>query len=294
MELKDRRIQIVIWTNHYFNWNEGGTLVLFYLCKFINDLNHPIFYSKLYLPYEQQKIYPFSNIYYVSDEHEIDDNTIVIYPEDVRDNPLLCKNVIRWLLQSTIKLISTWKDTDLIYVWDTCQTEFKNKTEKMLVIPYCNPIFKKKNNNERTKTCYLIKKGVYFHDTLNFFHPTDSILINSWDSLEYKSDIFNQCKYFYCYDPLCMYSIYAVLCGCITILYPTKNKTKEEYFKEGYLERNNKIYNYGIAYGNSEEEIKIATDTLAEGESMHKELFESYKDTVYDLIKDLEIYFKEH
>ena len=48
MELKDRRIQIVIWTNNHFNWNEGGTLVLFYLCKFINDLNHPIFYSKMY------------------------------------------------------------------------------------------------------------------------------------------------------------------------------------------------------------------------------------------------------
>ena len=182
MELKDRRIQIVIWTNHPFSWNEGGTLVLFYLCKFINDLNHPIFYSKLYLPYEQQKIYPFSNIYYIYDEHEIDDNTIVIYPEDVCDNPLICKNVIRWLLQSTIKLISTWKDTDLIYIWDTCQTEFKNKTEKMLAIPYFNPIFKKKNNNERTKTCYLIKKGIYLHDTLNFFHPIDSILINNWDN----------------------------------------------------------------------------------------------------------------
>ena len=77
MELKDRRIQIVIWTNHPFSWNEGGTLVLFYLCKFINDLNHPIFYSKLYLPYEQQKIYPFSNIYYIYDEHEIDDDAFI-------------------------------------------------------------------------------------------------------------------------------------------------------------------------------------------------------------------------
>jgi hypothetical protein len=294
MELKDRKIQIVIWTNHSFSWNEGGTLVLFYLCKCINDLNHPIFYSKLYLPYEQQKIYPFSNIYYIYDEHEIDDNTIIIYPEDVCDNPLICKNVIRWLLQSTIKLITSWKDTDLIYIWDTCQTEFKNKTEKMLAIPYFNPIFKKKNNNERTKTCYLIKKGVYLHDKLIFLHPQDSILINNWDNLEYISNIFNECKYFYCYDPLCMYSIYAVSCGCITILYPKKNKTKYEYFKEGFLNKNNKIYNYGVAYGDSEEEIKFATDTLEEGEFMYKELCESYKDTLYDFIKDLEVYFKEH
>ena len=91
-----------------------------------------------------------------------------------------------------------------------------------------------------------------------------------------------------------MYSIYAVSCGCITILYPKKNKTKYEYFKEGFLNKNNKIYNYGVAYGNSEEEIKIATDTLAEGEFMYKELFESYKDTVYDFLKDLEVYFKEN
>ena len=91
-----------------------------------------------------------------------------------------------------------------------------------------------------------------------------------------------------------MYSMYAVLCGCITILYPTENKTKEEYFKVSFYDRNNKIYNYGIAYGNSEEEIKFATDTLAEGEFRYKELFELHKDTVYDFIKDLEIYFKEN
>jgi hypothetical protein len=69
---------------------------------------------------------------------------------------------------------------------------------------------------------------------------------------------------------------------------------KNEYYKSYVLYFNNKIYNYGIAYGNSEEEIKFATDTLAEGEFMYKELFESYKNTVYDLIKDLEIYFKEN
>jgi hypothetical protein len=69
---------------------------------------------------------------------------------------------------------------------------------------------------------------------------------------------------------------------------------KDEYYKSQPLYFNNKIYNYGIAYGNSEEEIKFATDTLAEAESMHKELFESYKDTVYDFLKDLEVYFKEN
>ena len=289
MELKDRKIQIVIWTNHPFSWNEGGTLVLFYLCKCINDLNHTIFYSKLYLPYGQQKVYPFSNIHYVFDEHEIDDNTIVIYPEDVIDNPLICKNVIRWLLQSTIKLITRWKNTDLIYNWSNYTN---NKTDKILSNPYFSKIFKNNNKTERIKTCYVIKKGYQYHGHITFFHPNDSIFIDYKASHQEICDIFNECKYFYCYDPNSMFAIYAVICGCITILYPTKDKTKEEYFKISF--HNNKIYNYGIAYGNSEEEIKFATDTLAEGEFAYRELFESYKDTIYDFLKDLEIYFKEN
>ena len=91
-----------------------------------------------------------------------------------------------------------------------------------------------------------------------------------------------------------MFIIYAPICGCITIIYPRSNMLKDEYYKSQYLYFNNKIYNYGIAYGNSEEEIKFATDTLAEGEFAYKEYFESCKDTVYDFIKDLEVYFKEN
>jgi hypothetical protein len=113
-------------------------------------------------------------------------------------------------------------------------------------------------------------------------------------TIEEIAKIFNECKYFYCYDPNCVYALYAVACGCITILYSYKDISKDEYFKSRFYYRNNKVYNYGIAYGNSEEEIKFATDTLAEGEFEYKELFESYKDTVYDFLKDLEVYFKEN
>ena len=66
-----------------------------------------------------------------------------------------------------------------------------------------------------------------------------------------------------------------------------------QYNKDGEIKRNNKIYNYGMAYGNSEEEIKFATDTLAEGEFAYKELFKSYEDTVVDFLNDLKIFFKE-
>ena len=288
IDLKDRRIKIIIWA-YPLDWKWGGIVVLHHLCQNINDINHPNFYSKLYLA-DGKPSETFRNTYYTDKNEIIDDNTIVIYATYINGNPLNCNHVVRWHLQYTPEFITEFKDTDLIYNW---QNYTNNKTEKILSNPYFTKIFKNNNKKERTKTCYIIKKGYQYHGNITSIHPIDSIFIYYDSSHQEICNIFNECKYFYCYDPNSMFAIYAVICGCITILYPTKNKTKEEYFKVNFYNRNNKIYNYGIAYGNSEEEIKFATDTLAEGEFMYKELFESCKDTVYDFLKDLEIYFKE-
>ena len=305
IDLKDRRIKIIIWSLQN-DYKHGGWVVTYYLCNFINNLNHPNFYSKIYLLNELTPLCTFENVLHTDKYEIINEDTFVIYPEFAYGNPLNCKNVLRWILMPFFDFLPTWKETDLIYIYDNFKTSFKysigvefsnflkNKTEKMLTIPYYNKIFKNNNKKERIKTCYIIRKGYELHGNIHFFHNSDSILIENSLNLEEIMKIFNECKYFYCYDPICMYSIYAVACGCITILYPSKNKTKEEYFKSEIYCRNNKIHNYGIAYGNSEEEIKIATDTLAEGEFRYKELFESYKDTVYDFLKDLEVYFKEN
>jgi nucleoside-diphosphate-sugar epimerase len=302
IDLKDRRIKIIIWSCGN-DWKCGGWVVLHYLSQFINDLNHPNFYSKIFL-INGKPCNTFKTLYtppLYSNEYEIiDDNTFIIYPELVEEDFFNCKHVMRWIQLPRLNYSSQWKNTDLIYRWEKYITEFLNKTEKIFIFPYFDKAFRNNNKKERTKTCYLIRKGNFLHRDINFFHPSDSILIDNSDyynnalSPSQISDIFNECKYFYCYDPYCMYSIYAVICGCIAILYPPKDKKKEEYFKGGFVERNNRIYNYGVAYGNSEEEIKFATDTLAEGEFMYKELFESHKDTVYDFLKDLEIYFKEN
>jgi len=290
IDLKDRRIKIIIDTLPV-DWNCGGYVVMNYLCQNINDLNHPNFYSKIYIPDGSKPIYTFPNTFYTDTDEIFDDNTIIVYSEFVDGNPLNCKHVIRWLLQYIYNYSSNWKNTDLIYNWSNYTN---NKTEKILSNTYFSKIFKNNNKTERIKTCYVIKKGYQYHGHITFFHPNDSIFIDYKASHQEICDIFNECKYFYCYDPNSMFAIYAVICGCITILYPTKDKTKEEYFKISFYNRNNKIYNYGIAYGNSEEEIKFATDTLEEGEFMYKELFESYKNSVYDFLKDLEIYFKEN
>jgi nucleoside-diphosphate-sugar epimerase len=286
VNLKNRRIHIIIWCDWPFRYTMGGVLASFHLCECINNLNHKNFYSSMYLPNKPENINSFPHVDYINDDKiNPDDNTLVIYPESVSGNPLSGKHVVRWIMGRSLRFLPTWKNTDLIYFWE-------HKVKKTLQIPYFNTIFENNNKKERTKTCYIIYKGAYMHDNINFYHPNDSILIYPELGLEEISNIFNKCKYFYCYDPMTAYMPYAVSCGCITILYPEKDKTKEEYFEESYLRRNNKVYNYGIAYGNSEEQIKFATDTLEEGEFMYKELFKLLqKESLFDFLKDLEVYF---
>ena len=293
IDLKDRRIKILV---HCFElrWYWGAAVAQHNLAKIIKDLNHPNFYVKLYSEYVPKYNNIFCNDFLDKDDI-IDNDTIVLYCEFQRGDPLNCKHVVRYICNTDndeLFIKSNWKNTDLIYFFE----KPINKTYKQLCFLFYNNSFYKYNKEERIKTCYIIKKGFRYNKNINFFHPNDSILINDDHcmTIEEIAKIFNECKYFYCYDPNCAYASYAVACGCITIIYPIENISKEEFFKSRFYNRNNKIHNYGIAYGNSEEEIKFATDTLAEGEFMYKELFESYKDTVYDFLKDLEVYFKEN
>ena len=61
---------------------------------------------------------------------------------------------------------------------------------------------------------------------------TCSICLDNIHSLKEKCDIFNKCKYFYCYDPNTAYMIFAVSCGCITILHPVENVSKKTYLRK--------------------------------------------------------------
>lgn len=61
-------------------------------------------------------------------------------------------------------------------------------------------------------------------------------------------DIFNKCKYFYCYDLKTFLFIGAILCNCKVILIPDK-RTKNEYIKDSIF-RNfvdiSKFFAWGI------------------------------------------------
>jgi hypothetical protein len=232
---------------------------------------------------------------------EINDNTIVIYPEVISGNPLNCKKVVRWILlalgiEMPINHYESWGLTslknglssdgsyNLIYQWESIQNNIPQ-----LAVPWFNPIFKNKNN-VRTKTCYLIKKGILIHKSIKYIHEGNSICIDNM-SISEKCNIFNQCKRFYCYDPNTAYMIFAVSCGCPVIMYPLENVSKDNYFKNKIFNKDNKIYNAGIAYGNSFREITYAEKTLEEGINMYVDLFNEYKKTTIPFLEEIKKLF---
>jgi hypothetical protein len=290
-QLINDKIKIIIYSLP-FNIKCGGIVILHYLAKLINNMINAKFYVKFFLINNLKYKNYFCNDFASIDE--INDKTIVIYPEIVFGNPLNSKHVVRWILlalgiEMPIDHHKNWDKNDLIYYWENKEKAPINS--KQLICPWLNPLFKN-YNKLRTKTCYLIKKGRLLHKNINFIHPKNSINIKNM-SLNDICNIFNESIYFYCYDLNTAFIIFSVICGCITVLYPLENMTKENYFSNSIMKNNNgtKIYSKGIAWGISNEEIIYAKNTLNEAPGEILELYESYKHHINYFLKDLEQFF---
>jgi hypothetical protein len=278
----NNKLKIVIYTP-VFDIKCGGIVVLHNLARLINELHNPNIYAKLFIINNFKYKNIFCNDFATIDD--IDDNTFVIYPEIVSGNPLNAKKFMRWiLLDSTgnmpLNNYENWDKKDLIYFWET--KEKNNIYFKQLSCPWLNNIFYNKGLKfeERTKTCYLVKKGSLIHKNINYYHNSDSIYLDHISSLKEKCDIFNLCKYFYCYDPNSMYVIYALLCGCIPIIYPLDGVPKIEYMKNRIYNCNNELIDIGFAYDNSESEINNAIEKIKDSVLLINKIFDFYKNNV--------------
>ena len=278
------KIKIIIYCPPY-NLKCGGIIVMHYLCYLINNFYSEKAYVKLFMHNNIKYDNPFCNKFARLDE--INDNCFVIYPEIVSGNPLNAKNVIRWILlelgiEMPLDHYKKWNSTDLIYHWE--------KIDKQLTCPFFNPLFKNNNTKqERTKTCYLVKKGPLIHKNMFQIHPSGSICIDDFSLSEIK-DLFNECKFFYSYDPNTAYIIYAAVCGCIPIIHEIDGINEDNYFKEKMFNFDNQIYNRGIVYGNNFEKINyILENKLNENnEEYYRKLFEAYAEkTIPAFLNDL-------
>ena len=282
----NNKINIVMYCNPYHE-KCGGIVIMHYFCKLINEKYNDRFSAKLFMHNNITYKNPFCNHFARLDE--INDNTIVIYPEIVSGNPLNAKNVVRWILlelgiEMPIDHYKKWSESDLIYYWEPI-----NSDSKQLCCPFYNNLFTNKNLEKRDKTCYLVKKGRLIHKNVQCIHPSDSICIDDL-SLQEKDNIFNECKFFYSYDPNTAYILFSAACGCIPIIYQIEGVSEEEYFKDKIFNFDNVIYNKGIVYGNNEEKINyILENKLNENnEEYYRHLFTMIEEkTLFPFLEDI-------
>jgi hypothetical protein len=299
---------------------DGGSIVLHKLCSLLNSLgidsylypnfetyeiNKINFFRTLILltksmilglirPYKLNK--SFNTKIFTNNLDIITKYDIVIYPETTFGNPLNAKNVIRWLLHKpgfhTNKVY--YGKGELLFKYGTGNNTYKYHESKLsegyLKIIYYPLEYYNRNYlpTSRKGTAYCLRKGKHKkiqHDL------TDSILIDGKSNSIGKShkevsEIFKKVNIFISYDTYTAYSKFAALCGCISIVVPDENITKEEWNSREYDR-------YGIAYGFSEDELTKAVGTahLLKEQILHEE--EENIENVKKFIEETEEYFEK-
>ena len=248
-----------------YDSSSGGTIVLHKLCDELNRENidckiYPLqFYKIQRNPLKILKSFirtiilrtlriPFktNNSFESPVANDYDkEKTIVVYPEIVKNNPLDAKHIVRWLLFKD-KWFSDHPEKyqgDLFFFY---QEAFRPNSKKVhcageLQITHLQTeIYFDRGNKERQGACHAIRKG----EISGKIPPPKSVLIDNLSHEEIAS-VFNNCEVFISYDPYTLYSQYAAICGCISIVDPIENLTKEQWQPVEELR-------YGVAYGNED------------------------------------------
>lgn len=209
-----------------------------------------------------------------------DKNNIIIYPE-LNGNPLNFVKIVRFNLYFNINVLDP--NEYIIYYVESFKRlenyvkQINNRKISNIQNPICpyyvKYIYDLKNilkycknlNLKRDNFCYDTRKGDFRHfprikkkESNYQYHPENSYklaLPNNEDPLKYHCRIFNIYKFFYCYDPFTFLLPMAALCGCIPIVIPLDGiNSINELYDEEWMK-------YGIAYGNSPEQINRAIET---------------------------------
>lgn len=257
-------INFIVYAYRYHD-DSGGIVVLHKLCHLLNQNGYkaslwpnykPIFDKEnivksifQFLKYFRKSVHrkfatnKLWNTPIASYKDLQDENSIVIYAELVDGNPLNAKNVVRWLLHKPgfhSNKINYSKNELVFYYLKSYVDNLTNinmKNELYIANNREETYFDKKLDN-REGTCYILRKGKdrkIVHDLNN------SILIDGKSHQEI-AEIFNRTEMCISYDTYTMYSVYAAMCGCISVVVPEEGVLEEEWLPDPKTR-------YGIAYG---------------------------------------------
>lgn len=180
-------------------------------------------------------------------------NAIVLYPEIVPGNPLKARHVVRWFLNKPGRLRDGHIDygpDDFYFCYQQTFNDltFNPEGRQLIIVTVMSEIYRQTNFGDRTGTCYILRKGK------SRVHDKDALQGPIIDGRSHKeiAKLFNENEYCVSYDSYSMYSAYAAMCGCKSIVVPEPgvDKAKWQSIEE---------MTFGIAYG--EDEVDWAVQT---------------------------------
>lgn len=263
--MSERKLKYIVYAPT-FDVDSGGTIFLHELVNVLNNLGEDAYLwpmAPVYKPSRMNRLSawlrpqnfacdPALNTP-IAQETDLRDDTIVVYPELVLGNPLGAKNVARWLLYKPGKMhpYEFGKDEMFFRAFEKADLPELTGGAPELFLWKVNNTYRNENRADRKGVCYIVRKGSY-KDRISVTEEPDAIQIDKLSHAE-VNDIFNRCDVFYSYDEATMYSQYAAICGCLSIVVPGDHASRAEWAAE------HDLYNAGIAYGLDDTEHALAT-----------------------------------
>jgi len=258
-----------------FDENNGGVIALHRLCDVLNrdgqraflwpsrrplyDPAHPFrsawgfwrYYRRAWRkPYRSAKGF----IAPVAKPEDLQ-GAIVVYPEIVFGNPLRAQHVVRWLLHKPgfHKGSYDYGPDDRYFFYQKAFDDpaLNPDGDNLLKTVYLrDDIYRQTNVGPRKGSAYILRKG---KDRTIVHDLADSELVDKLSHSELAA-VCNRVERCISYDLYTMYSQFAALCGCLSIVVPAEGVTKEQWYPDP-RDR------YGVAYGFDEAEIAEARRT---------------------------------
>ncbi len=244
-------MKFVIYAPGDYTPNGGGCVALHKLCHNISFLGEDcyIMTSKKNLNYLGIQVS-------MEEAKELCANgAMAIYPEVTFGNPFNATKVMRWILYHVRQYdeFGVFGENDLIYKYAPF-FKLRNEQEvhgELRAVELNLDIFKNEGE-ERKGACYLIKKENHKEQK----HPAGSIMLDDYPNKggnEYLAKIFNECEIFYSYDSATFLSVFASLCGCLSLVVPNEGVNPQDWHN-GFC-----YFKFGIAYGWDDVEYALLT-----------------------------------
>ncbi|MEN9807778.1 MAG: hypothetical protein RL756_2298 [Pseudomonadota bacterium] len=251
-----------------YNENNGGALYMHNLVHTLNSLGEKAFLWPARYPLRHPSFRNwfrrewnfFTKPYFVNPEldtpvasrDDLNNASVVIYPEIILGNPLRARNVVRWLLYNP-KLHTHYRfgpDEMFFRVGEFCDVPELTGGAPDLFMWTVNRVYRNEHRPDRKGVCYMLRKGKN-KPRIPETEVESAIQVDGLSHAE-LNEVFNRCDTFYSYDEATMYSQYAALCGCLSVVVPGLFGSRAEWVQ------NHKLASLGVAYGTSPEELEHA------------------------------------